>query len=336
MAAGRTASASPDAPPLLPYREGVPVPSGYTLVDRPATGLITAGVIGLGISYATGVIIAASQGFDNGTALLILPVLGPYAAIATREYACEVDTVAAAKKCTADETQIVTLMAVDGLAQTAGALVAVAGLMSGTKELVRSDLPEVTVTPPVSARSGWQFSVRGDFLSNWDEPPADPRSPGGNPMTTRIVSTGPDPLVASTPTQARTTPQPTRPFQQVMGAGASAVVMGAEAAVRRLPGGPILAAAFRPGPAGAPPGVATTAEGIPLSSGGTGSPESPASTPATNDPSVEGMLAENGDKNLYYIALQERISAENRMYTAYSNVLRVRHETMKNAIGNFR
>ena len=155
-------------------------------------------------------------------------------------------------------------------------------------------------------------------------------------MTTRIVSTGPNPLVASTATQARTTPQPTRPFQQVMGAGASAVVLGAEAAVRRLPGGPILAAAFRPGPAGAPPGVATTAEGIPLSSGGTGSPESPESAPASNDPSVEGMLAENGDKNLYYIALQERISAENRMYTAYSNVLRVRHETMKNAIGNFR
>jgi len=155
-------------------------------------------------------------------------------------------------------------------------------------------------------------------------------------MTTRIVSTGPDPLVASTPTQARTTAQPTRPFQQVMGAGASAVVMGAEAAVRRLPGGPILAAAFRSGPAATPPGVATTAEGIPLSGGGTGSPESPESTQAANDPSVEGMLAENGDKNLYYIALQERISAENRMYTAYSNVLRVRHETMKNAIGNFR
>ena len=165
MAAGRTtsASASPDAPPILPYREGMPVPSGYRLVDRPATELITAGLVGLGISYATGVIIAASQGFDNGTALLALPIFGPYAAIATRQYDCEVDTVAAAKKCTADETQIVTLMAVDGLAQTAGALVAVAGLMSGTKELLRSDLPEVMVTPPVSARSGWQFSVRGDF-----------------------------------------------------------------------------------------------------------------------------------------------------------------------------
>ena len=154
-------------------------------------------------------------------------------------------------------------------------------------------------------------------------------------MTTRIESSGPEPLVTSIPTQTRTTPQPTRPFQQVMGAGANAVVVGAEAAVRRLPGGPILAAAFRPGvaPAG---GAPMTAEGVPMSSAGVGSPEAPGGDATASDPNLEGMLSENGDKNLYYIALQERISAENRMYTAYSNVLRVRHETMKNAIGNFR
>ena len=156
-------------------------------------------------------------------------------------------------------------------------------------------------------------------------------------MTTRIESSGPAPLIASTATQGRTTPQPTRPFQQVMGAGASAVVAGAEAAVRRLPGGPILAAAFRPGAGPAPtPPAPVSAEGVPLGAGGAGSPESPASPATASDPSLEGLLDENGDKNLYYIALQERISAENRMYTAYSNVLRVRHETMKNAIGNFR
>jgi len=156
-------------------------------------------------------------------------------------------------------------------------------------------------------------------------------------MTTRIEPSGPDPLVATTVTQPRTTPQPTRPFQQVMNAGALTVVGGAEAAVRRLPGGPILAAAFRPGPvaAGVPPSaVATTPEGTPLAAS-PGSPESPGAG-TSNDPSLEGMLDQNADKNLYYIGLQERISAENRMYTAYSNVLRVRHETMKNAIGNFR
>jgi hypothetical protein len=152
-------------------------------------------------------------------------------------------------------------------------------------------------------------------------------------MTTRIEPGGPSPLVAAGPIAPRTTDQPTRPFQAVLRASASAVVSSAEAAVRSLPGGPILAAAFRPTSGNAPAGftpegapAATSPEGVPLS-GSTGS---------AGSSNVEGMLGENSDKNLYYIVLQERISAENRQYTAYSNVLRARHETMKNAIGNFR
>lgn len=151
-------------------------------------------------------------------------------------------------------------------------------------------------------------------------------------MTTRIDPGGPSPLVAAGPTAPRTTDQPTRPFQAVLRASASAVVESAEAVVRSLPGGPILAAAFRPTSGAAPTGlaapgtpVATTPEGVPLPGGS-----------STGSPEVESMLGDHSDKNLYYIVLQERISAENRQYTAYSNVLRARHETMKNAIGNFR
>ncbi len=153
-------------------------------------------------------------------------------------------------------------------------------------------------------------------------------------MTTRIDVTGPSPLIAAGPTANRTTEKPTRPFQAVLGAGASAVVSSAEAVVRRLPGGPILAAGFR---ATATPAVgagalgggtpATTPEGYPATASPPGGAQSP---------EVESMLDQNSDKNMYYIVLQERISAENRQYTAYSNILRARHETMKNAIGNFR
>jgi len=155
-------------------------------------------------------------------------------------------------------------------------------------------------------------------------------------MTTRIDAGGPAPLVSSSPTAQRSTAVPTRPFQAVMSAGAGAVMNGAEAAVLRLPGGPILAAAFRPG--GAPSTtmsgtVQATPEGYPTQ---TTNPNGTGGTTGTSDAGLEGMLDQNSDKNLYYIALQEKISAENRLYSAYSNVLRVRHETMKNAIGNFR
>jgi hypothetical protein len=155
-------------------------------------------------------------------------------------------------------------------------------------------------------------------------------------MTTRLEPHAPASLVQSRPSAGRTTSQPTRPFQSVMSAGADAVVTGAEAAVRHLPGGPILAAAFHPtsgNQPGAPPS-AVTPEGYPAGTAAVGPGGSPGS--ASSDPALEGVIDQNSDKNLYYIALQEKISAENRLYSAYSNVLRVRHETMKNAIGNVR
>jgi hypothetical protein len=130
-----------------------------------------------------------------------------------------------------------------------------------------------------------------------------------------------------------------------MSAGAGAVVGGAEAAVQRLPGGSVLAAAFRPtGTVMSQPGLVpgTTPEGYPTVTPGAGSAQPgssslvPGSSSGTGDPAIEGMLGQDANQNLYYIALQERISAENRLYTAYSNVLRTRHDTMKNAIGNLR
>lgn len=150
-------------------------------------------------------------------------------------------------------------------------------------------------------------------------------------MSTRVVSSAIAPSVQSLPTAHRTTAVPTRPFQAVMNAGAGAVIAGAEGAVRRLPGGPILAAAFRP--------VSSNTPGVPTAFAESGSltPEGrPAQAGNAPGEGLEGALASHADQNLYFIALQERISAENRTYSAYSNILRVRHETMKNAIGNFR
>jgi hypothetical protein len=152
-------------------------------------------------------------------------------------------------------------------------------------------------------------------------------------MASKIQSGGPSPAIAATRTAPRVTAPPARPFKQIMSAGAGAVVSGAEAAVQRLPGGPVLAAAVRPGAGGT--GTHAPAGATPEGSGGTaGSPGGTGS--AGGDPSMEQVLAEGQDKNLYYLQLQERISAESRAYTALSNVLKARHDTIKNAIGNIR
>ena len=58
---------------------------------------------------------------------------------------------------------------------------------------------------------------------------------------------------------------------------------------------------------------------------------------ASNDASnMEQVLASSADQNLYFLQLQEQMAAENRQYSALSNVLKARHETVKNAIGNIR
>ena len=51
---------------------------------------------------------------------------------------------------------------------------------------------------------------------------------------------------------------------------------------------------------------------------------------------MEAVLANHADQNLHYLQLQERISAESRAYSTLSNILKARHDTIKNAIGNIR
>jgi hypothetical protein len=147
-------------------------------------------------------------------------------------------------------------------------------------------------------------------------------------MTTRIETGGPSTPISSDPTAYRTTAVPNRPFQSVMSASANAVVGGAEAAVAQLPGGPILAASFRSGPTTRAPGETPT--------GSAGSPSGASPGEGTAEGGIEQALADSADQNLYFLQLQEQMAAENRHYSTLSNVLRARHETVKNAIGNIR
>jgi hypothetical protein len=140
------------------------------VVERPVTGLVTAGVVGMVTSYGVGVIVGATQGFKNGTGFLLVPIAGPWFAIGTRKYECAgtTGTVAEAKKCVnsaVGEVQLITFMAVDGIAQLATGFVTLAGLMSTKKALLRTDLlpAKVSVIPPSPGHDGWEITARGEF-----------------------------------------------------------------------------------------------------------------------------------------------------------------------------
>jgi hypothetical protein len=165
-------------------------------------------------------------------------------------------------------------------------------------------------------------------------------------MTTRIGTGGPGTGVSAAPSAARVTAPPAQPFKAAMSAGANAILSGAEQAVTRLPGGPILAAALRPPAAnvGAAPYAGSTsasaaASQAPEGTAGTAAATGVAAGPAggaADGSGIEATLNQSANQNLYFIEIQERISAENRNYSTMSNVLKARHDTVKNAIGNIR
>jgi len=174
-------------------------------------------------------------------------------------------------------------------------------------------------------------------------------------MESNIAPIRPD--VVSVQTTPRPTPTPVRvQFSEVLAGGARAIVRGAQAAVSVLPGSSLMAVALRggstaalasPGTIGAsafssPTGglgisaAAISPEGPGLAAGiGGGSPGvAGGAAGAAGDGGLESSLAQEQEMNLYYLQIQEQVNAQNRTFTALSNVLEVEHNTAKAAIGN--
>jgi len=172
-------------------------------------------------------------------------------------------------------------------------------------------------------------------------------------MDTRIALGVSRADVVAIESASRVTPPSIVPFRDVVARGASVLLRGAQAAISSLPGAPIVAAAVRPGGTAGAPGVGAPGGSngsltprLPGSGAPSGSAESPVSSASASAGasgvaggeagSVESALAQSQEFNLYYLQLQEQLAAENRSYSAMSNVLKARHDTVKNAIGNIR
>jgi hypothetical protein len=176
----RPAPASPsysyeNLPPLLPYKKGLPVPTGYRVVHRSASGLTIGGGVTFGAAYAAALGLAATQNFENGTAYTAIPVIGPWAAIGGRTFKCTTSipvsqnttakqVTTAINKCVGtafDEVVTVVFLTADGLVQATGAVLFFVGLASGYEELVRKDLPKTAID--VYPEGGGGLTVSGSF-----------------------------------------------------------------------------------------------------------------------------------------------------------------------------
>ena len=156
-----------------------------------------------------------------------------------------------------------------------------------------------------------------------------------------------DNSISSTPparsdvVSVETTPRPTAPkvpFSEVLSGGARALVGGAQSMVNALPGSPLMALAVRPGSTMlTPSSVSVSPEGpggaITGTVAGTSSIAA-GSTGSTGSDGISQTLAQDQQMNLYYLQIQEQVNAQNRTYSALSNVIEVEHNTAKTAIGN--
>jgi hypothetical protein len=171
------------------------------------------------------------------------------------------------------------------------------------------------------------------------------------------ISTPSRPDVVISESLPRPTPAPARvSFSQVLSAGATGLVQGAELAVSSLPGSPLTAAAVRGGSSAVTaamgsvaPSMTTSPEG-PVAAGinqtsagiglnlGTGvtAPVGSGSTVAGTDPSssIDASLQQSAELNMYYLQIQQQVDAQNRSFTALSNVLKTEHDSAKAAIQN--
>jgi len=153
-------------PALLPYREGLPIPLGYHVEHRSANGLIGAGLASLIISYTAAIVLGASANFKDGTGWLVLPVVGPWAAIGARSYHCDNNPLHA-NQCVSgafSEVQTIAILSGDAVIQATGTVLFIAGLASGSDELVRSDLrASVRISPRSVGATGFGIGVDGLF-----------------------------------------------------------------------------------------------------------------------------------------------------------------------------
>jgi hypothetical protein len=153
-----------EPPATLPYRANEPIPPGYRLEHRPRTGLIIAGAVVTAVPYFIGLSIASASKFSNAGGFLAIPAIGPWLTLAARENTNCYDYVNSSTyySCTAD-TGIVTLLVLDALVQTTGAILFVIGVATDRELLVRQDVAKLRLTPMSFNGGGYGFGFRGGF-----------------------------------------------------------------------------------------------------------------------------------------------------------------------------
>jgi hypothetical protein len=147
----------------MKYHEGDPVPEGYVLNETPMRGLMTGGIIAIGVPYLTGLVIGGVANFENQGGWIAIPVAGPWLTWGLRKRDCFNTGCDAADNQAANQL-VRTMLVLDGAIQGIGLAMTIMGVVFTRTELLRSDLATVqTILPTKIGREGYGFAATGTF-----------------------------------------------------------------------------------------------------------------------------------------------------------------------------
>jgi hypothetical protein len=146
----------------MPYDETKGIPPGYRLEERVRKGMVISGAIVLGVPYVIGINVAAAANFENHSYWLLVPGVGPFLTLATRDDSCNEDgTAGEAVDCIGDAF-VRFYLVLDGIMQMTGGTLFLLGVTQTKQVLVRQDVT-LRVAPRPIGQSGYGLGVIGTF-----------------------------------------------------------------------------------------------------------------------------------------------------------------------------
>jgi hypothetical protein len=146
------AARAPEGPATLPYKDGYPIPDGYHPELQMRKGLIIGGAVTFGAMY----LIPAAATLTSNDKSLLVPIAGPFIELGHLDFSSGGENHGFAQLAAV-------VLVIDGLAQTAGAAMLLAGLTTRKEVLVRNDVAEATVrvTPLTMGYGGAGIGIVG-------------------------------------------------------------------------------------------------------------------------------------------------------------------------------
>jgi hypothetical protein len=105
---------------------------------------VIAGAITAGVPYLLGLLVASSENFSNKRGFLVVPGVGPWLTLLTRDSTCDRDL--PISECTEDfSTRLI--LTIDGMLQTGGALLVAYGVFNPKRRYVLENVGALRFSP---------------------------------------------------------------------------------------------------------------------------------------------------------------------------------------------